>query len=242
MSVLHSTTGVLLLSLLIGIPLPSQAAEAMDGRLEIIGEYRYAARESESVAEAKALACREAWRQAVTNSSLYREYTGAVIDSPLLHELSSTLANRHVHDPQIVEQTERGRTISCRVQGYLQTDESARVIRTQLTGGPSATDGIDHNRVLRILTVKDDAAGAILIQYQALKRLDWLGTHYQGGLRESADIMVDFYDEAGVLMKTERYPARRTATGDDVMNPGAIAVLKVTKPAGGKTYRVWLVK
>jgi hypothetical protein len=226
----------------IGIPLPSQVAEALNGRLEIAGEYRYAARESESVAEAKSLACREAWRQAVTNSSLYREYTTAVIDSPLLRELSYTLANRHVHDPQIVEQTERGRTVSCRVQGYLQTDESVRVIRTQLTSGSSANEGVDQNRALRILTVKEDATGAIAIQYQALKRLDWLGTHYQGGLRESADIMVDFYDEQGLLMKTERYPARRTVTGDDVMNPGAIAVLKVTKPAGSKTYRAWLVK
>ena len=242
MSVRHSTTGILLLSALIGIPLPLHAAEAMNGRLEIIGEYRYASRESESVADAKALACREAWRQAVTDSSLYREYTAAIIDSSLLRELSSTLANRHVHDPQIIEQTERGGTISCRVQGYLQTDESARVIRTQLTSGPSPTEGMDQNRVLRILTVREEANSLIAIQYQALKRLDWLGTHYQGGLRESADIMVDFYDDHGLLMKTERYPARRTATGDDVMNPGAIAVLKVTRPAGSKTYRVWLVK
>ena len=30
--------------------------------------------------------------------------------------------------------------------------------------------------------------------------------------------------------------------GDDVMNPGATDVLKVTKPAAAKTYRVWLVK
>jgi hypothetical protein len=242
MSVRPPTTGLLLLSALIGIPLYLQAAETMNGRLEIAGEYRYAARESESVADAKALACREAWLQAVTNSSLYREYTATVIDSPLLRELSYTLANHHVHDPQIVEQTERGRTFSCRVQGYLQTDESARVIRTQLTSGPSATEGIDQNRALRILTVREEANSIIAIQYQALKRLDWLGTHYQGGLRESADIMVDFYDAQGLLMKTERYPARRTVTGDDVMNPGAIAVLKVSKPAGSKTYRAWLVK
>jgi len=82
----------------------------------------------------------------------------------------------------------------------------------------------------------------IAVQYQALKRLDWLGTHYQGGLRESADIMVDFYDDLGVLLRTDRFPARRTATGDDVINPGATATLKVTKPAAAKTYHVWLVK
>ena len=31
----------------------------------------------------------------------------------------------------------------------------------------------------------------IAVQYQALKRLDWLGIHYQGRLRESAYIMAD---------------------------------------------------
>jgi len=49
-------------------------------------------------------------------------------------------------------------------------------------------------------------------------------------------------DEAGVLMKTERYPARRTPSGDDVLNPGTIAVLKIAKPLGAKTFRAWLVK
>jgi hypothetical protein len=65
----------------------------------------------------------------------------------------------------------------------------------------------------------------IAVQYQALKRLDWLGTHYLGRLRESADIMADLYDDQGVLLRTERFPARRTATGEDVMNSGATAVL-----------------
>jgi hypothetical protein len=32
---------------------------------------------------------------------------------------------------------------------------------------------------------------------ETLERLDWLGTHYQGGLRESADIMLDSNDEQG---------------------------------------------
>lgn len=42
-------------------------------------------------------------------------------------------------------------------------------------------------------------------------------------------------------LASEQSP-RRTPTGDDVMNLGAPAVLKVTKPAAAKTYRVWLVK
>jgi hypothetical protein len=72
--------------------------------------------------------------------------------------------------------------------------------------------------------------------------LDWLGTHYPDGLRESADIMVDSYDDQGFLLRTDRFPARRTPTGEDVMNPGATAVPKVRKPAAAKTYRVCLVK
>ena len=163
------------------------------------------------------------------------------MDSELLHDLVDSLTARYAHERQIIEQTDRGRTISCRVHGTLPKDDLVFVIRTQLAGGVPVAHSVEQNRALRIVRVSEDGP-AIAIQYQAIKRLDWLGTHYQGGLRESADIMVDFYDEAGLLMKTERYPARRTQAGDDVLNPGSVAILKITKPAGAKTYRVWLVK
>jgi hypothetical protein len=238
----HIPQSILWLTAIIVIPVVGQSADLPNGRIEIAADYRYAAHESEPTTDAKALACREAWRLAVVNSSLYREQTAAVIDSPLLRDLAYNLASRHVQDQQIVEQTERGRTVSCRVRGYLPVEESGRVIRTQLAGGPPSGEGLDQNRVLRIVSVRDEGSGMIAVQYQALKRLDWLGTHYQGGLRESADIMVDFYDDHGLLIKTERYLARKTPTGEDIMNPGAVAVIKVAKPAAAKTYRVWLVK
>lgn len=41
----------------------------------------------------------------------------------------------------------------------------------------------------------------------------------------------DFYDEQGFLIRTERHPARRTPTDDDVINAGATAVLKVLSQA-----------
>jgi hypothetical protein len=54
---------------------------------------------------------------------------------------------------------------------------------------------------------------------------------------------VDFYDDQGFLIRNGRFPARRTATGDDIMSPGTTAViLKVTKPAAAKIHRVWLVE
>ena len=218
------------------------AADAPAERIEITADYRYAAHQSEPVEEAKALACREAWRLAVVNSSLYREQTAAVIDSPLLRDLAYTLATQHVLDGQTVEQLERGRTVSCRVRGFLPVEESTRIIKTALAGGPPSAEWLDQNRVLRIVNIREDKSGTIVVQYEALTRLDWLGTHYQGGLRESADIMVDFYDDQGVLLRTDRYPARRTPAGDDILNPGAVGVIKISKPMAAKTYRVWLVK
>ncbi len=238
----HTARSILWLTAIILIPVAGQGADFPNGRIEITGDYRYATLDSEPVADAKALACREAWRLAVVYSSLYREQTASVIDSPLLRDLAYTLATRHVQDQQIVEQIESRRTVSCRVRGFLPVEESGRVIRTQLGGGPPSSEGLDQNRVLRILSVREEGSGIIAVQYQALKRLDWLGTHYQGGLRESADIMVDFYDDQGFLIKSERYPARKSSTGEDTMNPGAVAVLKVDNPAAAKTYRVWLVK
>lgn len=223
-------------------PLLAAAAEPQASRIEITADYRYAAHETESLADSKHLTCREAWRLAVVNSPLYREQTASVIDSPLLRDLAYTLATGYVQDQQIVEQTEQGRTLSCRVHGYLPIKEAIRVIRTQLAGGSPSAEGLDQNRALRILSVREEGSGTIVIQYQALKRLDWLGTHYQGGLRESADIMVDFYDSQGGLVKTERYPARKTPTGEDILNPGETAILTITRPTTAKTHRVWLVK
>jgi hypothetical protein len=218
----------------------AQAAEPND-RLEITGDYRYKAQPTEQIADAKDLACREALRQAVANSALYREQTASIVDSTLLRDLASLLAS-HVQDKQILEQGEQGRTVFCRVKAYLPADEATRVIKTQLGGSPTPADGLDQNRVLRLLSVKEESPGTLVIQYQALKRLDWLGTHYQGGLRDAAHIMVDLYDDQGLLLYTQRFEGWRTVTGEDVMSPGAIGILQVPKPSAAKTYRVWLVK
>lgn len=230
---------MLLLSLLAVLPRTVQAAEQSNERIELTGDYRYAVHESEPVAEAKALACREAWRQAIATSALYREQTAAVVDSELLRQLVDHLATRYA--AHVVEETEQRKTAFCKVRGSIPKDDMALAIRTQLAGGVPVAHGVEQNRALRILSVQEEN-GAISIRYQALKRLDWLGTHYQGGLRETAEIMVDFFDEAGGLIQTQRYPARRTPVGDDVLNPGAIAVLNVTKPLGAKSFRAWLVK
>lgn len=208
--------------------------------VEIVGDYRYAYHEPETVAEAKQVACREALHQAISTTAAVRERTASMVDSKSFHNLVHTLATKHVSDQQILQQSEKGRTVYCKVKAVFHPDEVERVLLAQTTAG--AESGLEQNRALKILTVREDPDGTVTIVYQALKRLDWLGTAYQGTLRETADVMVDFYDEQGTLLRSISHPARKTATGDDVMYPGEIRTLKIAKPLNTKTYRVWLVK
>jgi hypothetical protein len=208
--------------------------------VEIVGDYRYAYHEPEPASEAMQTACREALHQAISNMATVRERTASIVDSEISRNLVHTLATKHVSDKQILQQSEKGRTVYCKVKAVLRPDEVERVLRAQTTAGTESA--IDQNRALKILSVREDPDGTVVIVYQALKRLDWLGTAYPGTLRETADIMVDFYDEQGTLLRSISHPARKTSTGDDVMYPGEVRTLKIPKPLNAKTYRVWLVK
>ena len=223
----------------VGLALPAQAASE-HSRVDITGDYRYAYHQPETAAEARQHACVEALHQAVSTSTAVREHTASIVDSTLFHTLVHTLATDHVTDQQIIQQSEQGRTVYCKVRAIFHADAVERVLIAQTTGGTD--QGLDQNRALKILSAREEADGTLVITYQALKRLDWLGTAYQGGLRGSADVMVDFYDDQGLLVRSSRHPARKTATGDDVMNPGEIGTLRVLKPLNAKTYRVWVVK
>ncbi|MCC2642602.1 MAG: exported protein of unknown function [Nitrospira sp.] len=213
---------------------------ADNSRIDITGDYRYTYHEPETAAEAKQTACLEALHQAVSTTAAVRERMASIVDSKLFRNLVHTLATKHVSEPQILQQSEKGRTVYCKMKGSFHSNEVERVLIAQTTSG--GEPGLDQNRALRILEAREDPDGTITIVYQALKRLDWLGTAYQGTLRESADVMVDFYDEQGLLLKSINYPARKTAAGDDVLYPGEMGTLKVAKPLNTKSYRVWVVK
>ena len=208
--------------------------------VEIIGDYRYAYHDPDTALEAKQLACFEALRQALSTTAAVRERTASIVDSKSFHNLVYTLATQHVSGQQILQQSEKGRTVYCKVKAIFHPDDVDRVLLAEGTAGGEL--GVDQNRALKILSTREDPDGTLVITYQALKRLDWLGTAYQGGLRETADVMVDFYDEQGTLLRSISHPARKSAMGDDVMYPGEVGTLKIAKPLSTKSYRVWLVK
>ena len=246
-STVFNVTLAIFLAVLGAVRTPAADAANETPSVRITGDYRYASHDPETATQAQDTACREALRLAVSTAAPVREQVGSVIDPTAFRQLVHTLAAQHVTDYQILEQFQKGKTVYCKVSGTLQAEavQSVFAAQTQTAleakGTTASSGGLDRNRVLQLIAVEEQD-GAIVVTYQALRRLDWSTTAYDGGLQGLADVMVDFYDNEGILIRTHRHPARRTLAGDDVMQPGQIGVLRVPRPLNTKSYRVWLVK
>jgi len=223
------------------LPLAAPAAEP--ARLELMGAYRYTYHDPMGPAEAKKLACTEATRMAVESSRYFIDATSTIVDSQLVRDLAQKLISNYLKDVQIIEQSEKSQTVYCKVKGYLNPEDANAVIVTEVNRGPaSEPPGIDQNRAIKIISVQERKDGAVAVVYKALKRLDWLSTAYDGSLRESADVMIEYFDDQGIPVGSDRHPGRVRPDGREVMNPGEISMHTFRKPAGTKSYRVWLVK
>lgn len=217
-------------------------AQADSQKLELIGAYRYLYHDPMSLTDATALACQEAAKLAVSSSRLFIDSTSGVMESQVLRELVHRISTVYLKEIQVLERTEKGRTVYCKVRAFMNPDEVKAVIQTEINRSQDAESGIDSNRALKILSVKEGQDGrAVEVVFKALRRLDWINTAYDGSLRESADLMIDYFDDKGVPIAGDRHPARKSAAGD-IMNPGQIGTHKFPKPLNAKSYRVWLVK
>ncbi|MSQ77637.1 MAG: hypothetical protein EXR97_04180 [Nitrospiraceae bacterium] len=227
--------------LIVGHAPPTATAE--QNRLEVLGVYRYAYQEPVSLADAKKIACAEAIRLSVDSSRFFMDATSHVIDPPFLRDLAQKIISGSLKDVQIIEQSDKGQTVSCRVRSYLDQEEVRAVIVSEITRGQAGEPpGLDQNRTLKILSVQEGKEGTVVVVYKALKRLDWLSTAYDGSLRETADVMIEYYNEQGIPVGADRHPARLKPDGTEVMNPGEISSRTFRKPPGTKSYRVWIVK
>ena len=236
----HTFAGFLSLALILFAPL---TAKAEQNRLELLGIYRYAYQEPVSLAEAKKIACTEAIRLSVDSSRFFIDATSSVIDPQMVKDMAQKLITNSLKDVQVVEQSEKGRTVYCKVKGSLDLEDAKAVILTEINRGAANEPlGVDQNRALKILSVQEGKEGTIVVVYKALKRLDWLSTAYDGSLLETADVMIEYYNEQGVPVGAGRHPARLKPDGPEVMTPGEISAHTFRKPPGTKSYRVWLVK
>jgi len=232
-----------MLAAVLALGLAASAAVAEQNRLELVGIYRYAFHEPTSLPEARTIACTEATRLAVETSRFFIDATANVVDPQLVKEMVQKVIASSLKDVQAVEQSERGRTVYCKVKGFLDPEDAKAVILTELNRGAAGEPlGIDQNRALKILSVQEGKEGSVVVVYKALKRLDWLTTAYDGSLREAADVMIEFYNDQGIPIGADKHPARIKPDGTEVMNPGEISSWTFRKPPGTKSYRVWLVK
>lgn len=217
------------------------AQTAEGSKIEVTGDYRYTFHAPESATDAKALACREASRMAVSASAVYRDATASLVDSVLNRQILDQVVKDALKETRVLEQTEKGTTVSCRISGSLESEDVARIV---LAGARGSSDpaalATDQNRAIKILNVQDDREGHLLVTFQALRRLDWQNTAYQGTLRDQADVMVEFFDAQGLLLATARIPARKSQGGDDVMTAGQVGVHKIPKPLNTASHRVWV--
>lgn len=230
-----STSGLILV-------LP-QELRAQSHHVQIVGDYRYAYHSGESLAEAKNIAYAEAIRLAISSSPVFKEHTASLVDSQLLRELVQKIAAGYLTDVKILEQSDKGHTVYCKVRASVMPDEIETLIDQEVNRGSGLEPtGLEWNRALQILRVREDQEGNIEVAYKALTRLDWLHTAYDGSLQDSANVMIDFYDDNGVLTGSDRYPARKTSSGEDIMTAGRIGIIKFKRPLNTRSYRVWLVK
>lgn len=234
------TIGIVVVAMFGFTPLTARAEQ---NRLEVVGVYRYAYQEPVSLAEAKKIACTEAIRLSVDSSRFFMDATSSVIDSQMVQDMAQKLISSSLKDVQVVEQSEKGRTVYCKVKGVLDLEDAKAVILTEINRGAANEPlGVDQNRALKILSVQEGKDGTVVVVYKALKRLDWLSTAYAGSLRETADVMIEYYNEQGIPVGAGRHPARLKPDGAEVMHPGEISACTFRKPPGTKSYRVWLVK
>lgn len=217
-------------------------AWAQAERIEIVGDYRYTYHDPVSLAEAKHLAYTEAIRMAIDRSTPFLEATASLTDQHVLNQVRQIIASGYLKDLQVLEQADKERTVYAKVRATVNPQEIREVIEREINRGQGKeSTGLDQNRALKILSVREEADGTVTVVFKALQRLDWLNTAYDGSLRENADVMIDFYDDHGVPLGSERAPARKTAQGE-VLNPGQLGVQKFAKPPRTRSYRVWLVK
>lgn len=239
--------GALAVAVGLGLSLPwaawaQPAPPAQHERAEIIGDYRYTYHDPVSLAEAKNIAYTEAVRMAIDRSRPFLETTATVTDQSLLNRVRQIIASGYLKDVQVLEQADKERTVYAKVRATINPQEIKAVIEREINRGQGKeSPGLDQNRALKILSVREEEDGTVAVVFKALQRLDWLNTAYDGSLRENADVMIDFYDDQGVPLVSERSPARKSSPGD-VLNPGQIGVHKFIKPPRARSYRVWLVQ
>jgi len=99
---------------------------------------------------------------AIDSSRFFIDATSSVVDSQLVKDLVQKITAGYLKDTQVLEQSDKGRTVYCKVRTFINSEEVRAVILTEINRGQANdSPGIDQNRALKILSAKEVDDGTV---------------------------------------------------------------------------------
>ena len=206
----------------------------------IKGHYCYTYGDNESLREARDITRSLAVRNAIESFGVYVVSTMTVKDFVLTDDLVNTISTGYLKDIEVLEHSEKGRTICDTIQGRISPEDVKAIIDQEISKRPSSGSPTKeaNNGCLEIVKVKKwyDQVKVVVKVLQAT-----------GPLVSTADmnakpcfrVLVDFFDGDGDPMGGARQFIHNSP---NEMLPGQLQTLYFEIPYGAETYKAWLSK
>ncbi len=159
--------------------------------MELLGEYQYTYGDQQTPDQARQIACTMAVRKAIESYPVFVEDTSPVKDPAVIKAVIQTLASGYLQDLQIVDQTEEGRRVSCKVRAFVEPGVFKTVLNRELSRlldrkDPEVVD--EKYRQIKILSVSD-----YLVEDTRKKRtVREIKVVYQQVGSDSTQVLIDF--------------------------------------------------
>ncbi len=101
---------------------------------------------------------------AVDRSRPFLDATASVTDQALLNQVRQVIASGYLKDVQVLEQADKERTVYAKVRATINPQEVKAVIEREINRGQGKeSPGLDQNRALKILSVREEADGTVAV-------------------------------------------------------------------------------
>ena len=202
--------GLACLAFLLGVP---KIGHAEGEQVEVIGEYQYTYGDQQTPGQARETACTMAVRKALESHPVYIEETSTVKDPAIIKALVQAITSGYLTKREIVEQTEEGRKVSCKVRGFIEPAVVKTVLNRELNRlQEREPDVVDANKQIKILSATDYAVE----DTRKKKTVKEIKVVYQQVGSEATQILIDFYDTKGKPLIGKR------STTQEFLLPGEI--------------------
>jgi hypothetical protein len=202
-------------------------------RVELKGEYQYTYGDQQTSDQARLIAYTMAVRKAIESYPVFVEETSPVKDPSVIRALTQVIASGYLQNLEIVEQTEEGRRVSCKVRAFVDPAVFKTVLNREMTRLlDKQPEVVGENRQIKILSVTDYPVE----DRRRKKMIREIKVVYQQVSSDSTQVLIDFYDGKG-----NPITGKRSSTQEFLM-PGEIRQVFFTMPDDAKSYRVWLRK